>query len=372
MKRKLSLVVVCTLLLTAMPNTTYGESSYYPLTQFIIKATAEDPEMKTLEQELDVLKKELEEIEKSNKKRSKEHDNADEYVAVYMDLEYAPYAKKMAISKAERAISQRKKALEKAFTKQYYALKNADDDVIEKRREMEKAEKDYALKVKSFDKGLISALILKQYEVAKLSAENGYDLAVRALDLQKMQVNKALNIDLTSNLILPSVIPTNIPVTAFDVSKVDVEKLAEVVSAKEAYDLAAYKLDVYERHMYNSKPQLSDKARHYGSPTGYFDVKKEVAKALETYTKAKREAAIKLKMASNDCLNASSNVRIMTLQYEKAELTYEAAKVKNSLGLVTDAEKDDAYYAQLQAFYAKRDAERELYYKWFDFEGNFF
>lgn len=365
----------CLLVLCLINGAAFADASevitYYPLTQFINRAVEVDPTTKTLEAELEILEEELKKLEKDNKDRSKIHNDADAYVAIYMDLEYKPKAKAVAIEQAKRKIAYRSKEVAWEATKKYYSLKNAQLDVTEQKKAYDKAVADYQLKEKAFEKGYITAAVLKNYEIARESEALALERAERALSLEQMTINAYLDQTIDKEMQLPSLVNTDIPLESFKVDMALIEQTEAVTAAKEAYDLAVYKLDVYDRHMYNSKPQLSEKARYYESPTGYYDVKKAVADAEEAYEKTKRTAYIDALVDRNACLNARSQVRIETLKFEKAEMDYEAAKVRHGLGLVTDAERDDAYYAYKQALYAKRDAERALYYQWHAFKGNF-
>lgn len=361
MKRGLILLLV--LAVTAISNVTFGNtyrSNFYPLDRFVERVVEHDRVLMTIDEEIRIAKMALEALEKSNKTRDRFHDNADAYVAIYLDLEYAPKAQALEIKQLERKKKIQTERVTLEAKQAYFQLKIKQEAYRAQRHRVNTAAVELERHLKALELGHMTQA---QYNAIALQYENQQRLlegALMSLELEQMKVNQMLNIDLSVVLTLPSVMPTVDKVNWEEIQN-NVHEFEVVVLAKEHLEMVKFKKDVYSRHMYNSVPQLSDRARHYGTPSGWSAVQREVVNAEKAYHEALKNAQLQLKLKTNALKMAELQNQAAIRHYDLAVLDYEEAKVKHGLGLITKGALDQVFDTMKEAFYNMQSANQNLF-----------
>lgn len=363
------MVWMSAVLLMLSAQVAYGQETWtrthLPVTEFISRVVAVDFELQMIDVEIEAKTLALETLKKENKKRSKEHQSADEYVALYMALDYAPKALEIEIEQLVRSRDVRKRELTLEAKETYFAFKVRQDDLTALKNEVKASEDALKLKEITYQKGHMTALEFRtlQWQHEALVLER--DSEERQLMVDQLKLNQMLDIPLSKNITLTTPMPEpkdDEVIAAIEKPSVSPEAYESVKRAEEALFLAKLKRETFEKHMYNSVPQLSDKARNYGSPTGYAAAKREVLEAEKALEKENRRVIIEQMIQRNALKEARSRMNIHAFQYEKAILEYEAAKVKHELGHITDQTLSQAFEGKRKAFYAYRASRRALYF----------
>lgn len=321
---------------------------------------ANDAELKRLESEQALIDERKAQLDRDIAKQGTAHDSADSYVAIYVQKLYRPKALEIERQQLDRSVESRVRALRQEALDRCIELGRKRDVLRLRAFERRQAEEGHRRARALLEQGRSTEREVFDAHRAVLEATLREAQAEADASVYLAETNFRMGRPPESDLVLNADIDVKrVPsLTLEDFQALYDETLQR---AQETQLLARYKLEVYESHMYNSKPLPESRIRAYGAPSDYIEVRRAAQSADADYQRAKNDSEINAHKAYYRFRQLEIGARIAELAYDSALRAYEAGKLRFKLGQI-DAYSRDALYVRMQdAYLTYVSAEKSRY-----------